>query len=102
MNIENEYGNTPLHYACFFRLLRIIDALIDAGANITVQNRFSKVPLDFAGNHIYSYVVQRVKAAMMKGGSNRSLNNAGSAWQSQENLLEDIVDPSTIDLNRSM
>ena len=40
VNFVNEHGNTPLHYACFWGYTDIADDLIDAGALVTIQNKY--------------------------------------------------------------
>ena len=42
MNLTNEHGNTPLHYACFWSYQGIADDLIQAGGIVTISNRFGE------------------------------------------------------------
>ena len=49
VNFVNEHGNTPLHYACFWGYTDIAEELIDAGALVTIQNKYQETPLDKCG-----------------------------------------------------
>jgi integrin-linked kinase len=49
INIANDHGNTPLHYACFFRYKDIALYLVENGALIGSKNKYGKTPLNFAG-----------------------------------------------------
>ena len=40
VNLTNEHGNTPLHYACFWSYQGVADDLIQAGGIVTIANRF--------------------------------------------------------------
>ena len=44
VNLTNEHGNTPLHYACFWSYQGIADDLIQAGGIVTIANRFGTSP----------------------------------------------------------
>ena len=50
VNFVNEHGNTPLHYACFWGYFDIAEDLIDAGALVTIQNKYQETPLDKTNN----------------------------------------------------
>ena len=50
VNFVNEHGNTPLHYACFWGYIDIAEDLIDAGAMVTIQNKYQETPLDKCGS----------------------------------------------------
>jgi hypothetical protein len=49
---QNDHGNTPLHYACFWKYSELAVLLSDQGAQITKKNRYQKTPLDFAGEQL--------------------------------------------------
>lgn len=46
VNMVNEHGNTPLHYACFWGYENIAEDLINAGGSITIANKYGDVALD--------------------------------------------------------
>ena len=41
------HGFTPLHYACIYRLNKVIIALINKGASVTKKNKFKKTAYDY-------------------------------------------------------
>eukprot|EP00961_Rhodomonas_salina_P073764 991105-Rhodomonas_salina.2 len=45
VNAQNQHGETPLHFAAMFGRLEILDALIEAGANVhaTIERGVHKV-----------------------------------------------------------
>ena len=51
VNFVNEHGNTPLHYACFWGYTDIAEDLIEAGALVTIQNKYQETPLDKCAGH---------------------------------------------------
>lgn len=46
MNAINEYGNTALHYACFWGYQAIAEELLNHGALVSISNRDGDTPLD--------------------------------------------------------
>lgn len=56
LNVVNDHGNTPLHYACFWRHADICIALISHGAPIGPVNKYGKVPLQFAGSTLQTRI----------------------------------------------
>lgn len=46
MNAINEYGNTALHYACFWGYQAIAEELLNHGALVSISNRHGDTPLD--------------------------------------------------------
>lgn len=46
VNMVNEHGNTPLHYACFWGYETIAEDLINAGTSVAIANKYGDVPLD--------------------------------------------------------
>jgi integrin-linked kinase len=43
VNKPNNHGNTPLHYACFWRCAEIVNLLIASHCNIGVKNNYGQV-----------------------------------------------------------
>ena len=48
INVANEHGNTPLHYACFWNHDNIAEELVNHGAGVGMCNKFGETPLDKA------------------------------------------------------
>lgn len=46
INFVNEHGNTPLHYACFWGNQILAEDLIQAGASVSIANKYGHIPLD--------------------------------------------------------
>ena len=44
-NRTDEHGNTPLHYACFYKSIKITNMLIKAGFSVNVKNLHGETPL---------------------------------------------------------
>jgi integrin-linked kinase len=61
VNIVNDHGNTPLHYACFYRLIEIAIYLVDHGALIGAMNKNKKIPLNFAGKQLELILTSRAQ-----------------------------------------
>ena len=48
VNIQDNQGMTPLHYAVLIEDIEIITALIDIGANIEISDKNGETPYDMA------------------------------------------------------
>ena len=48
LNVQDSYGNTPLHLACEDGDVEVAKVLIAAGANQYIQNKDEKKPLELA------------------------------------------------------
>lgn len=48
VDMPNEHGNTPLHYACFWNHLEISEYLIKNGASLMQENKYGETPLEIA------------------------------------------------------
>lgn len=53
VNIQDEHGNTPLHYACYRRDEKMIKALMEKGADPTLKNGSGKTPLEVLSGSFY-------------------------------------------------
>ena len=51
-NLVNEHGNTPLHYACFWGNQILAEDLIQAGASVSIANKYDHIPLDKCNNTV--------------------------------------------------
>merc|ERR1712038_1986237 len=63
VNFVNEHGNTPLHYACFWGYIDIAEDLIEAGAQVAIQNKYQETCLDKCGNMVASRLHERALQA---------------------------------------
>ena len=50
VDIQNEFGDTPLHRAANYDRYEVIQLLVDSGADVNQQNTNGNVPLHFANN----------------------------------------------------
>ena len=72
LDIPNQYGITPLHYACFHGSKKAMDLLIDLGANINGVDQEGNTPLHFA---VQSGSERSVKKLLVRG-SDKFIKNA--------------------------
>ena len=72
LDITNQYGITPLHYACFHGSKKAMDLLIDLGANINGVDQEGNTPLHFA---VQSGSERSVKKLLVRG-SDKFIKNA--------------------------
>ena len=52
-NVQDVYGDSPLHDACRFGHVAAADALVQNGANKNLKNKLGQTPLDLAAEHGY-------------------------------------------------
>jgi hypothetical protein len=50
LNLTNQFGVTPLHYACYFGSRRVIDLLLDYKAEVNIKDNDGNTPLHYAIN----------------------------------------------------
>ena len=50
MEAKNEYGHTPLHKASLYNFIEIAKLLLDAGADVNVEDEDGETPLGWAGS----------------------------------------------------
>ena len=76
INIKNNYGETPLHFAIVFnRSIKIIELLLEKGANINIQDRNGNTPLYFAIS--INKPIEIIKFLLEKGAKPNIQNNNG-------------------------
>ena len=51
INAQNKHGNTPLHVACEWRWLDIVQLLVTSGCNVDIYNNCGHTPLTLAIKH---------------------------------------------------
>jgi glutaredoxin-related protein len=67
-------GITPLHYACYFGSRKVIDYLLDLGADINSQDQENNTCLHYAIN---SGCSKTVKKMLIRGADKRLVNHEG-------------------------
>ena len=59
LNMQDNYGNTPLHAACEDGSVDVAKVLIAAGANQYILNREEKRPLEVAKTEVARAIMER-------------------------------------------
>lgn len=74
IDIPNQLGITPLHYACFYGSKKAMDLFIDLGANINETDVDGNTPLHFA---VKSGSERAVKKLLVRGADKHLKNKDG-------------------------
>ena len=74
IDLPNQYGITPLHYACYHGSKEVIDLLLDLGVNINAKDQDGNTCLHFA---VKSKNVRVIKKLLVRGASKNIQNNDG-------------------------
>ena len=74
VNIQNKYGDTPLHFAISTNKFEIVKLLILKGANVNIQNNRGCTPLHFA---CCNNSVESVKLLIVNGSNVNIQDNNG-------------------------
>uniref|UniRef100_A0A3Q1ENE4 Ankyrin repeat domain 53 n=1 Tax=Acanthochromis polyacanthus TaxID=80966 RepID=A0A3Q1ENE4_9TELE len=64
VNATNDSGQTPLHLAASEGLLDCVEILVEAGADVLVQDNIGLIPLDFARIWCHRKVARYLKSCM--------------------------------------
>ena len=64
VNLVNEFGCTPLHYACSLGFIDIVDLLLTHNACITLYDYKSLTPYDYAKNQGFENILQLLERKM--------------------------------------
>ena len=91
IDLPNQYGITPLHYACYHGSKEVIDLLLDLGVNINAKDQDGNTCLHFA---VKSKNVRVIKKLLVRGASKDIKNNDG---QLPINLAEEICNSEMIE-----
>jgi ankyrin repeat protein len=59
LNVQDNYGNTPLHAACEEGSVDVAKILISAGANQYLENKKKQKPLEMAKPQIARAILER-------------------------------------------
>lgn len=74
MNLTNQFGISPLHYACFFGSKKVIDLLLDLGADINARDQDGATCLHYAINR---GCVKTIKKLLIRGADRTIRKNDG-------------------------
>lgn len=74
INIPNQHGVTPLHYACYFGNKRAIDLLLDLGADINAKDIEGNTSLHYAIN---SADLRAIKKLLIRSADKNIRRNDG-------------------------
>ncbi len=72
IDLSNEYNITPLHYACYYKSINVIDLLLDLGANINAKDVDNRSVLFYA---VYSGSYKIVKKLLFRGADKEIKDN---------------------------
>jgi hypothetical protein len=94
INETNQYGITPLHYACYFGNRRAIDLLLDLKADLNKRDNDGNTPLHYAVN---SNCQRTIKKLIIRGASKKIKNNDGKtpydlARDTNHTAVADLLD----------
>jgi ankyrin repeat protein len=98
IDLPNQYGITPLHYACFYGSKEVMDLLLDLGVNINAKDQDGNTCLHFA---VKSKNVRVIKKLLVRGGDKKITNNEGKLaidLASENNDIEMVETLKTITL----
>lgn len=70
-NIINNYGSTPLHYACISQRGEVVRRLIEAGADIDARDKSGRAPLMIACRNCKMEIID----ILLDNGANVHLEN---------------------------
>ena len=72
IDLSNEFNITPLHYACYYKSLNVIDLLLDLGADINAKDSDNRSILFYA---VYSGSEKIVKKLLYRGADKEIKDN---------------------------
>lgn len=56
INLQDDYGNTALHYAISYNREKIVKLLLDNHADINIKDKNNATPLDRVSEYTYTYI----------------------------------------------
>jgi ankyrin repeat protein len=74
INVRDNAGNTPMHYAARYNNIKIIKILDMAGADVNAQNNLGQTPLHYA---FQAYEGEAIKMLRQRGSSTKIKDNNG-------------------------
>ena len=88
----NKYGCTPLHYAAQYGCVRIVEILLQAGADKNAANEHGWTPLHYAARYGREAIIQKfIKAGADKNAlTNEGLTPLQSAWDAP-NINSNVI-----------
>lgn len=72
VNLTDEDGRSPLHYASMFNINNCVEFLIKAGANIDLQDKWGNTPLHIAASNRDGDIAIKL---LLQAGANRNIKD---------------------------
>ncbi|EEP79601.1 conserved hypothetical protein [Uncinocarpus reesii 1704] len=102
VNCLNDFGSTPLHFACDFPLPEVAKILLERGANTSIKNKQGRTPL----NQEYALKSYEIVEMLIQAGADLEIldNNGYSplikaaylgSWETVKLLLRHGLDPKS-------
>lgn len=96
LNLQNNLGNTALHFASKFGFIAIIESLLEYGIRTDIQNKLNQTPIDYAHNCKVLKLIKNSFIVIESEIISNNLNSLTSDLNQNLNSLE-MEDKSTID-----
>lgn len=96
LNLQNNLGNTALHFASKFGFITIIESLLEYGIRTDTQNKLNQTPIDYAHNSKVFKLITNSFIVIESDDISKSLNSLTSDLNENLNSLE-MEDKCTID-----
>lgn len=96
LNLQNNLGNTALHFASKFGFIAIIESLLEYGIRTDIQNKLNQTSIDYAHNSKVLKLIKNSFIVIESDDISQSLNSLPSDLNESLSSLE-MEDKSTID-----
>lgn len=96
LNLQNNLGNTALHFASKFGFIAIIESLLEYGIRTDIQNKLNQTPIDYAHNSKVFKLIKNSFIVIESDDISQNLNLVPLDLNQNLNSLE-MEDKSTID-----
>lgn len=64
VNIQTNFGNSPLHWAAKYNFTEVAQLLVDHGADINLKNSDKETPLDYARGEEVKGLLQQLEQSV--------------------------------------
>lgn len=96
LNLQNNFGNTALHFASKFGFIEIIESLLEYGIRTDTQNKLNQTPIDYAHNSKVLKLIKNSFIVIESDDISQNSNSLPSDLNQNLNSIE-MEDKSTID-----